>query len=282
MTTGFDAETARMIAANAANWDARTPVHAASRFYGLDGSVPAESWFAPYEWADLGDLTGRDLLHLQCHLGTETIALARRGARTTGLDISAAAITEARRIARDAELHVDYVHADVHDAPQALPGRTFDVIYTGKGSLVYLPDLARWADVIRRLLRPGGLLYLVEFHPMLNALGPNPGPGEGDELLLRHDYLSGRGPIERDSTATYTDGPPVRGATTSYEWLHGLGDVVTALVGAGLRITTLREDEDLPWPRWPSMTRTDQGWWRLPHAAPRIPLLFALAAHAPA
>ncbi|MEV4432733.1 class I SAM-dependent methyltransferase [Streptomyces sp. NPDC049555] len=267
-----------MLRTNQENWDARAPVHAASAFYGLDGSRSAEDWFAPFEWKDLGDLRDRDVLHLQCHLGTDTHAFARRGAaRTVGLDFSGESVTRARRIAREAGVDVEFVQADVHEAVDALHGRRFDVIYTGKGALCYLPDLPAWADVVRALLRPGGMLYLVEFHPLLNALGPAPDPGR-QTLELTADYLAGRGAIRKDAPHTYTDGPPLEGATTCFEWRHGLGDVVTALVGAGLRVELLRETELLPWKRFEAMVPAGGLWWRLPDEEPRIPLLFALRA----
>ncbi len=269
----FDEPTRRRMAAIEANWDARTPIHVASEFYGV-GRRDAQSWFAPYEWVDLGPLTGRDVLHLQCYIGTETAAFARRGARTVvGLDFSGAAVEAARRIAAADGVAIEYVRADVYDAAEALGGRTFDVVYTGKGSLCYLPDLDRWAATVARLLRPGGLVYVVEFHPVLQALGLVP---ESAELLLRHDYLGGRGAIERDATRTYTDGPPLPAATVAYEWAHGLGEVVTALVRAGIAVRSLRESDEIPWPRWPQMVATGDGFWRLPESAPRIPLFYAL------
>ena len=269
----LDAQTQEMVAANEADWDARAPLHAASAFY----DRPAEFWFADYEWEDLGPLEGRDVLHLQCHLGTETIAFARRGARTSGLDLSAESWEAARRIADEAGVEVDYVHANVYDAVDAVHGRQFDVVYTGKGALCYLPELNEWAEVVRDLLKPGGALYIVEFHPLLNSLREVSRPGESDELVLRADYLEGRGPIAHDSTVTYT-GDEVPGRQTSYEWRHGLGEITTALAGAGFHITSLRESEVLPWPRWSTMEQTPGGWWRLPDDAPRIPLLFALKA----
>ena len=273
---GLDSQTRQMVAANEADWDARAPLHAASRFY----SQPAEFWFADYEWDDLGPLEGRDVLHLQCHLGTETIAFARRGARTTGLDLSARSLEEARQIAADAGVEVDYVHANVYDAVEAVQGRRFDVVYTGKGALCYLPDLEHWARVVRDLLKPGGALYVVEFHPLLNAMRPVSLPGESDDLIIRADYLEGRGPIAHDSTVTYT-GDAVPGRQRSYEWMHGLGEVVTTLAATGFHVTSLRESEVLQWPRWPRMKQTAEGWWRLPDDAPRIPLLFALKAVTP-
>ncbi|MFI9272704.1 class I SAM-dependent methyltransferase [Kitasatospora sp. NPDC052896] len=273
-----------MLRANERNWDARTPVHATSDFYGLDGSRSPADWFAPFEWEDLGDLHGRTVLHLQCHLGTETRAFAERGAaHTVGLDFSGEAIAQARRLAAGAERSLEFVRADVHDAVAALDGRRFDVVYTGKGALCYLPDLARWAQIAHTLLRPGGVLYVVEFHPLLNSLGPVPQPGEEQgQLRLHRDYLGGRGPVRSDSAHTYTDGPPLLGATVSYEWRHGIGDAVQAVVGAGLRVAGLRETDLLPWPRFPSMRREENGWWRLPDDAPKVPLMFALRGVRPA
>jgi SAM-dependent methyltransferase len=277
----FDDITVRQMRANQENWDARTPMHVASRFYGLDGSRSPDSWFGSFEWDDLGPLNNRDVVHLQCHLGTETVAFAQRGARTTGLDISGESIAQARLIAQRAGVDVDYVQANVYDAADILGKHRFDVIYTGKGAICYLPDLPRWASVVADLLRPGGLLYIVEFHPMLQSLSPKPAPGDDPGLLLRHDYLEGRGALERASDSTYTDGPALENTSHAYEWAHGLGDVITALVNSGLTIARLRESELLPWPRWDRMVQDDSGWWRLPPSDPRIPLLYGLRATKP-
>jgi SAM-dependent methyltransferase len=164
----------------------------------------------------------------------------------------------------------------VYDAPEALGDRRFDVVYTGKGALCYLPDLNRWAATVAALLRPGGRVYVVEFHPVLTALGLVPDSPDDHELRLRRDYLAGRGAERHDATHTYTDGPALTGATASYEWAHGLGEVVTALTGAGIAVRHLRESTELPWPRWPHMLPTADGFWRLPDSSPRIPLIYAL------
>ncbi|GAA3061057.1 class I SAM-dependent methyltransferase [Actinokineospora globicatena] len=275
----MDFDTAAMIRANEANWDARTPIHLASGFYDVAGRDP-RAWFAEFEWSDLGELAGKDLVHLQCHIGAETIAFPPLGARVVGLDISAESVRAATALAESKGVAVEYVKSDVHTAVETLGASRFDVVYTGKGALCYVPDLDIWAGQVAGLLRPGGQLYLVEFHPLLNALSPVPPPDGSEELLLRHDYLSGRGAIERDGTRTYTDGPELPDARVSFEWQHGIGEVVTALVGAGLRITRLRETEQLPWPRWSTMT-TAGGWFTLPESAPRIPLIYALQAVKP-
>ncbi|OBJ54745.1 bifunctional 2-polyprenyl-6-hydroxyphenol methylase/3-demethylubiquinol 3-O-methyltransferase UbiG [Mycobacterium sp. 1423905.2] len=276
----LDTDTQMKLIANQRNWDARAPIHARSRFYGIGNRNPM-SWFAPFEWRDLGQLEGREVLHLQCHLGTETMAFALKGARTTGLDFSAVSVQEAQRIARAAALSIEYVCADVYDAVEALGGKRFDIVYTGKGALCYLPDLAAWAQAVALLLKPGSFLYLVEFHPLLNALGPTPSPGMSDEFVIRHDYLGGRGAIERDTCHTYTDGPVLPGDTLHYEWPHGLGEVITAVARAGFTIETLTETSLLPWPRWASMVRTHGGWFGLPQSEPRFPVLYALKATKP-
>ena len=153
----FDEDIQAKMSANQRNWDARTPIHANSDFYGIRDRDP-RSWFAPFEWRDLGELDGREVLHLQCHLGTETLALALKGAHTTGLDFSSVSVREAQRVAREAGLTIEYVHADVYRAVEALGAQRFDIVYTGKGALCYLPDVTAWAQTVRRLLKPGGFL----------------------------------------------------------------------------------------------------------------------------
>ncbi|HKN51924.1 MAG TPA: class I SAM-dependent methyltransferase [Amycolatopsis sp.] len=276
----FDDDTRRQIALNQANWDARTPIHVKSDFYALGRRDPLD-WMIPFEWDDLGALDGRDVVHLQCHLGVETMALAKAGANVVGLDFSAKSVEEARIAARNQGLEVAYVQADVYDAVGTLGAERFDVVYTGKGAVCYLPDLPRWADVVASLLRPGGFLYLVEFHPLLNAFGTVPRPGEPVDLTVRSDYLGGRGPVERDSSHTYTDGPALPGDTLHYEWPHGLGEVVTALARAGLVVEKLTESDLHPMRRWPWMVQTGFGWWRQAGAEPLVPTLYALKAGKP-
>jgi SAM-dependent methyltransferase len=173
------------------------------------------------------------------------------------------------------------VHADVYDAADVLGAEHFDIVYTGKGALCYLPDLKGWAQTIAGLLKPGGFLYVVEFHPLLNALGPTHKPGSTYDLMIRHDYLGGRGAAERDNSHSYTDGPALAGDTVDYEWSHGLGEVVTALAQTGFAIECLTETRHLPWPRWPLMVPTENVWWEMPQREPRFPLLYGLKAIKP-
>jgi SAM-dependent methyltransferase len=234
-----DADIRSKVETNRRNWEARTPVHLASRFYDVHNDTDR---LAPFEWAELGDVAGLRIAHLQCHLGTDTRCLARAGARMTGLDFSEASVAAARELAGD--LDITYVRADVHDAAEALGGG-FDMVYTGKGSLMWLPDLHRWAEIVRDLLAPGGRLYLVEFHPLAWLLDP--------DFRVVGNYLDDS--AQYNTRRTYTDGPELAGDTVTYQWNHALGTVVTALSKAGLRVVELREYPVLAWEQWPAMER---------------------------
>ncbi|HLK44205.1 MAG TPA: class I SAM-dependent methyltransferase, partial [Thermoleophilia bacterium] len=152
------------LAVNRAMWDARVPVHVASDFYNVEGFRRGELSIAPFEPAELGDVAGRRLVHLQCHFGLDTLSLARLGADVTGVDFSPVALDEARRLADETGLLARFVEATVDRARDVLDGN-FDIVYTSWGVLVWLPDLGGWARTIAGLLRPGGFVYLVDEHP---------------------------------------------------------------------------------------------------------------------
>lgn len=267
--------TSEMLATNQRNWDARTPVHVDSEFYDLPGLRAGADRLAAFEWAELGDLTGRELVHLQCHLGTDTICLARAGATVAGLDFSSEAISQARQLVQAAGVSVDYVQANVLDAVEAFGDRRFDLVYTGKGSLVWLPDLDAWANVVAELLRPGGELYLVEFHPLVAALGDD---AKVTNLRIRYDMLGTGVAEECDGPVTYTDGPLLTGETRSFQWTHDIGKVVSAVAGAGLRVFSVQEHAVLPWQPLTGMVPVGGGWWGLPAQVPNVPLIYSLRA----
>jgi SAM-dependent methyltransferase len=194
-----------------------------------------------------------------------------------GLDVSGASIAAARNLAAECGVDVEYVHGDVHAAVAALGGRRFDIVYTGKGALCWLPDLHRWAAVVAELLRPGGVLHLVEFHPlMLAAADEQPGRG----LLLDGDYLAA-GPRRWDTPLSYAGPGEVSGATVHYEWAHGIDEVLDAVLSAGLRLTGFAEHDVTCWGRWPGLVDLGDGWRGWPEGAPRIPLMFSVRAERP-
>lgn len=260
------------LAHNRRNWDERVTIHAVSDFYDLPGFRSGDvSTLRSFEPEELGDVAGRSLLHLQCHMGQDTLSWARRGARVTGLDFSGPAVATADGLAADLGLaeRARFVVSDVYDAVEALDGERFDVVYTGLGALVWLPDLPRWARVVASLLKDGGVLYLVEMHPITNVFAD-------DGRTVERDYFAEQAQIW-DEPYTYTDGPALK-ATTNVEWDHTLGSVLSAIGAAGLRLEFLHEHDRTVFERFPVLERDAHGEFRLPPGQPRLPLMFSLRA----
>jgi SAM-dependent methyltransferase len=264
---------------NRAMWDERAPVHAASGDYAFArfAADPQHlSHVVAYDVPLLGSVAGLRGVHLQCHIGTDTVSLARLGARMTGLDFSPTALTEARRLAELAGADVDFVESDVYGALDVLPAGEFDLVFTGIGALCWLPDIRRWAGVVAALLRPGGRLFLREGHPVLWSLDDRPGV-EG--LTIAFPYFETVEPLVWDEPGTYVETDAELTQTVSHSWNHGLGEVVTALLDSGLRVTGLVEHDSVPWDALPGqMTRDERGEWRLTARPERLPHTYTLQA----
>jgi SAM-dependent methyltransferase len=249
---------------NRATWDERAPAHAASPDYGFDRFATDPAFLSDvvrFDLPRLGDVAGLRGAHLQCHIGTDTVSLSRLGARMTGLDFSAAALAEARRLALLAGADVDFVEGDVFDAVALLGAGRFDLVFTGVGALCWLPDVRRWAQVVADLLKPAGRLFLREGHPMLWALAD---VHEDGLLVVEHPYFEREEPTVWDEPGTYVETDATFTHNLTHEWNHGLGEIVTALHHAGLQLTMLVEHDSVPWEALPGhMERLDGGEWRL-------------------
>lgn len=263
------------ISINKAMWDERAPAHAASADYGFDrfiGDSEFLSGVVRFDRPRLGDLTGQRGVHLQCHIGTDTVSLARLGARMTGLDFSSAALVHARRLAQRTGTDIDFHEADVYDAVDALGPASFDFVYTGVGALCWLPDVARWARVVADLLRPGGRLFIREGHPMLWSFDE-----KSDAITLRFPYFEHAEPLVFDESDTYVQTDVVFTHRLSHCWNHGLGEIVTAALDAGMRLTALVEHDSVPWEALPGhMVVDDAGEWRLRTEPERLAASYTL------
>ena len=226
----------------------------------------------------LGSVAGLRTVHLQCHLGTDTLSLARLGARVTGLDFSPVSIAEARALVAETGDEVDFVEADVHAAATVLEAGTFDLVYTGVGALCWLPSIDRWARVVAELLAPGGRLFLREGHPILWSMDDR----LDDDLHLRFPYFEQERPVEWDDDSSYVEVDRPLVATKTYEWNHGIGEIVTALLDAGLVLTMLVEHDSVPWNALPGqMTIGANGEFVLDERAGVAPLSFTIQAIKP-
>lgn len=260
-------------------WDEAARVHAASPDYALARFVEDPSYLSNvvrFDLPRLGDVDGLTGVHLQCHIGTDTVSLARLGARMVGLDFSEPAIESARRLADGVGADATFVAGDLYEAPELLGTGRFDLVFTGIGALGWLPDIRRWARVVADLLRPGGRLFMREGHPVLWALDD----ARTDGLLaLKYPYFEHVEPIVSDEGGTYVETDHVFTNTVTHEWNHALGEIVSALLGAGLELTMLEEHDSVPWEALPGqMTAVGGDEWRLSDRPRRLPHTYTLQA----
>ena len=255
-------------------WDERAPAHAHSSDYAFERFIEDPRYLSTVVRFDLpllGDVRGARGVHLQCHIGTDTISLARLGARMCGLDFSGASLEQARSLAAATEADVRFVQAEVYDAVKELGSDAFDLVYTGIGALCWLPDIERWAAVVADLLVPGGRLFIREGHPMLWALDYE----RGDTLLaVEYPYFERSEPLVLESEGTYVQTEAEFEHNVTHEWNHGLGETITALLRRGFRVTGLVEHESVPWDALPGQMeelpgrefRLSERPWRLAHS----------------
>ncbi len=265
---------------NRAWWDERVAGHVASDFYDVERFRKGGSTLRPFELEEVGDVAGKRLVHLQCHFGLDSMSWARAGASVVGLDFSAPAVEAGAALADELGLDASFVQADVHDAVSALGGERFDVVYTGLGALNWLPDLPRWAAIVAELLKPGGFLYLSEFHPVTWVFAD-------ESLEVEYDYFHDPAgeTFDDDEQGSYADlNLPTRNNAT-IEWAHTIADVIGAVLGAGLRVELLSEHDYTLFPRFPHLIEdrellSAQAVYRQPEDRPKLPLMYSLRASA--
>lgn len=263
---------------NKANWNERAALHAASPDYQVQKFIESAEHLSDvvrFDLPRLGDIQGLEALHLQCHIGTDTLSLARLGARLTGLDFSCASLEQARRLADACLQRIHFVEASVYDAAQALGEQRYDLVYTSIGALNWLPRIDDWARNVAALLKPGGRLFLREAHPVLLSLDETC----EDQLRIAHPYFEHREPLVWDDQQTYVQTEATLTASVTHEWNHGLGEIISALLRHGMTLTALEEHECLPWEALPGQMQLGaDGEWRLRTRPERLPLSYTLQA----
>lgn len=268
---------------NQANWDDRAKVHLASDFYDVENLIadPTQitdtvqhDYAVLKPWLPQKTVAKLDLLHLQCHIGTDTLSWQRLGAtHVTGLDFSPQSLEYARQIADRANAPLTYVEGDARFASQKIQSQ-FDVIVTSMGTITWLPELTSWAHSIAQLLKAGGTFLIRDDHPFLNAL-------DFESLVVHTDYFND-GVLTYDEDGSYTDHSAHKiQHTTNHNWNHDFQELTSALRDAGLTIEFLGEYDRTEWPALPDLIQRDD-WYVLPESAPRIPLTFALVVKKPA
>lgn len=263
---------------NRAYWNEVTPSHVNSEFYGVEEFLNGQEILLQHELDALGDVKGKQLIHLQCHFGMDTLAWARRGAEVTGVDISDDSIHAARELAQRAKLDARFERIDILDLPGPLQGQQWDIVYTGRGALCWLSDLDRWAKIVADLLVDGGMIYLMDTHPFLYLVNED---GSAPPLIVNGGYFHEEKPLS-DEPGGYTDyAGDYKPKNRSYEWMWSIADMVGSLLRAGLVIESLDELDGLFFKGFDGMERCEDGYWRFEDKTVRVPMTVALTAVKP-
>jgi SAM-dependent methyltransferase len=264
---------------NRLHWEDRVAIHLGPRGYDLDRLRAGQTQLNIIEAGELPLLAGKRVLHLQCHFGADSLKLVQRGAaEIVGVDFSASAIAAARNLAREIGVanRARFVEADVYDAPDAVPKpHGFDLVFVTWGAICWLPDIRAWAGIVAAMLRPGGVLYLADAHPAAYVLDDAKRSADGMPGFFA-PYFSDE-PVVCTEERDYIDPEATFAHPTSHTWIHPLGDIVTGLIEAGMRLDWLHEHAGVPWRMFEILVRDDDGLYRWPDK-PWLPLAFSLSA----
>jgi SAM-dependent methyltransferase len=264
--------------ANRANWDERVAIHLGPRGYDLTDLRGGHGKLDAIVESELPDVSGKRVLHLQCHFGSDTLSLAQRRAEVLGLDFSAPAITAARRLSAELGLtsRARFVQADLYDAPKAVPEpRGFDLVYVTWGAICWLPDIRRWAEIVANFLKPNGSVYLAESHPAALVFDDRTRLSDGKPGYYVPYFLEG--PLIENDPRDYADKTAVVRNAKQYVFMHPLGSVITALIEAGLTLNWLHEHDAITWRMFDSLVEGRDRLYRWPKE-PWLPLSFSLLA----
>jgi SAM-dependent methyltransferase len=260
--------------ANRALWNEWTSIHEKSEFYDLESFKAGTSTLDPIELEELGDVSSKTLLHLQCHFGLDTLSWARLGAQVTGVDFSEKAIALARSLSKELSIPANFVCCDIYNLPNILSGE-FDIVFTSGGVLSWLPDLQGWAQVIAHFLKPSGFFYIREFHPFAYIFDDREGV---TDLRVFYPYFHSPEPMKSPVKGSYADRRATVSQPVEYAWAHHLGETLTSLISAGLRIEFLHEFPHCGYQLLPFMERGEDGMWHLKDQKESIPFMFSIKA----
>jgi SAM-dependent methyltransferase len=249
-------------------WNKRTLIHKDSSFYDVASFRAGKSSLNRIELEELGDVKGKTLLHLQCHFGMDTLSWAREGAIVTGVDLSDEAIKVAKELSEELNIPAQFICCNLYDTTEHI-SQQFDVIFTSYGVIGWLPDLNRWAEIISTLLKPGGIFYMVEFHPVVWMMDEN-------FEFIKYHYHNEKVIIEEQS-GTYTD----RSADIHYKeysWNHSISEVLNALIKNGLIIQHFNEFNYSNYNCFNKTVQGEDGFWRIKGLENKIPMMYSVKA----
>lgn len=253
---------------NRQSWNKRTAIHKDSAFYDLESFKKGRTSLTPIELTELGDVSGKTLLHLQCHFGMDTMSWARAGAISTGVDLSDEAIKLAREINKELNLDTTFVCCNVYDLKEHLD-KKFDIVFTSYGTIGWLPDLDAWAGIVSHFLKPGGIFYIADFHPVVWMM---------DEHFnqVKYNYFNTE-TITEEVSGTYTDRTaPIR--SVEHGWNHPFSELINALFKNGLQVQQLNEFPYSPYNCFNNLEQGPDGMWRIKGMDEKMPMMYSIKA----
>lgn len=251
---------------NRHSWNHRVETHLNSSFYDLKGFKEGRNSLTEAELEFLGDVQGKKILHLQCHFGQETMSLSRLGANSTGVDLSDKAISAARALAVELGLSSKFICTDLYSLPEHLDEK-FDYVYTSFGTIGWLPDIHKWAEVVQHFLKPGGHFVFVDFHPVVWMFDDN------FEKII-YSYFQ-RAAIVEEESGSYAD-PQAPYTATTVTWNHSMSEVLSALLEAGLQLEKIKEFESSPFNCFRATEEVSPGQFQIQHLKDKLPMMYAL------
>ncbi len=255
-------------AINKESWNRRAESHYDSEFYGNDNFIKGKNSLNEIELDILGDVAGKSILHLQCHFGQDTISFTRLGAKAVGADLSDKAIEKARELADITGSDAGFVCSDIYELPNALDGK-FDIVFTSYGTIGWLPDLGRWAAVIKHFIKPGGQFLIVDFHPTLWMF-------DDDFEGVKYNYFND-GPIVETESGSYAD-KDGQWEKEYVGWNHSIADILTSLMNKGLTITKMQEFDYSPYDCFKHTEKITERKYRIKKFGNKLPMVYAISA----
>lgn len=279
--TNFSTDTNQSYEANRNWWDAVTKAHVQSSYYGLESFLKGRNTIPEYVTKEIGDITAKKLLHLQCHFGQDTLSLARMGASVTGIDFGGEAIERAKQLTGEIGVEARFMRTNVYDLPEIL-NEQFEVVFTSNGVLAWLHDLDAWGKIIANSLLPGGVFYISDFHPLMESLQDERPIERPEDLFVAYPYFTTGTPwfTSGENSTDYADRELCLDLET-FEWFHSLQDILSATLDAGLEIELFREHQFCVYQARQGMVKEKDGLWHMPKGISEIPLMFSLRARKP-
>lgn len=253
---------------NRESWNLRTEAHWEGEFYDVEGFIQGKEVLNSIELDLLGDISGKKILHLQCHFGQDSIALQRRGALVTGVDLSDRAIDKANELNHLCGTSVNFICCDLYDLSAHLH-ETFDIVFTSYGTIGWIPDLNKWAAIISHFLKPGGTFVFADFHPAVWMF-------DDDFKEVGYNYFND-GPIVETQTGTYGD-KSADFSTTYVMWNHSVAEIFNALTNSKINVQELHEFDYSPYDCFRHTEEFEPGKFRIKHLGNRLPMVLALKA----